>query len=227
MPICSGFSSSCNLWKSYKPNTCTSTNCHKKVSTKLRQVTRCNQTNSLSMIFTLVLDFIIIRYKTKGPSQESWGGPFVLYLRQFEYLKIWISEWHLDLFWRFFLPPFSSTSFFLSSWYNSHSNFPLKAKGKDSPPGTKSVHDLSKPHLECHSKSIYRKNSKNWDTWNNYHNCPTIGTVGFYSAVLCSKDANRITNREDPDQTSPWGAVWSGSALFAQTYLSQYLKLLR
>ena len=32
---------------------------------------------------------------------------------------------------------------------------------------------------------------------------PTIGTVGFYSAVLCSKDANRITNREDPDQTAP------------------------
>ena len=77
------------------------------------------------------------------------------------------------------------------------------------------------------SKRIYRKNSKNWDTWNNYHGCPTIGTVGFYSAVLCSKDANRITNREDPDQTAPWGAVWSGSALFAQTYLSQYLKLLR
>ena len=74
---------------------------------------------------------------------------------------------------------------------------------------------------------LYRKNPKNWDTWNNYHNCPTIGTVGFYSAVLCSKDANRMTNREDPDQTAPWGAVWSGSALFAQTYLSQYLKLLR
>ena len=33
--------------------------------------------------------------------------------------------------------------------------------------------------------------------------CPTIGTVGFYSAVLCSKDANRITNREDPYQTAP------------------------
>ena len=74
---------------------------------------------------------------------------------------------------------------------------------------------------------MYRKNSKNWDTWNNYHNCRTIGTVGFYTAVLCLKDADRITNREDPDQTAPWGAVWSGSALFAQIYLSQYLKLLR
>ena len=31
----------------------------------------------------------------------------------------------------------------------------------------------------------------------------TIGTLGFYSAVLCSKDADRITNREDPDQTAP------------------------
>ena len=76
-------------------------------------------------------------------------------------------------------------------------------------------------------KREYRKNSKNWDTWNNYYNCPTIETVGFYSAALCSKDADRITNREDPDQTAPWGAVWSGSALFAQTYLSQYFKLLR
>ena len=84
--------------------------------------------------------------------------------------------------------------------------------------------------LHCFYNAIgfhYRKNSKNWDTWNNYHNCPTIGTAGFYIAVLCSKDADRITNREDPDQTAPWGAVWSGSALFAQTYLSQYLKLLR
>ena len=53
------------------------------------------------------------------------------------------------------------------------------------------------------SKREYHKNSKNWDTRNNYHNCPTIGTVGFYSAVLCSKDADRTTNREDPDQTAP------------------------
>ena len=44
---------------------------------------------------------------------------------------------------------------------------------------------------------------------------------------MCSKDADRITNRVDPDQTAPGGAVWSGSALFSQTYLSQYFKLLR
>ena len=41
-----------------------------------------------------------------------------------------------------------------------------------------------------------------------------------------SKDADRITNRVDPDQTAPCGAVWSGSALFVQTYLSQYFKSL-
>ena len=57
--------------------------------------------------------------------------------------------------------------------------------------------------LHCPFIESYRKDSKNWDTRNNYHNCPTIGTVGFYSAVLCSKDADRITNREDPDQTAP------------------------
>ena len=37
------------------------------------------------------------------------------------------------------------------------------------------------------------------------------------------KDANGIANSEDPDETAPLGAVWSGSALFAQTYLSENL----
>ena len=73
----------------------------------------------------------------------------------------------------------------------------------------------------------YRKNSKNWDTLNYHRDCPTNGIVGFYSAILRSKDADRITNRVDTDQTAPRGAVRSGSALFAQTYLSQYFKLLR
>ena len=37
------------------------------------------------------------------------------------------------------------------------------------------------------------------------------------------RDANGIANSEDPDQTAPLGAVWSGSALFAQTCLSKNL----
>ena len=39
----------------------------------------------------------------------------------------------------------------------------------------------------------YCKNSKNWDTLNYYRDCPTNGIVGFYSAILRSKDADRIT----------------------------------
>ena len=49
------------------------------------------------------------------------------------------------------------------------------------------------------SNSVYRKNSKNWETLCCYRDCPTNGIVGFYSAILRSKDADRITNRVDTD----------------------------
>ena len=52
-----------------------------------------------------------------------------------------------------------------------------------------------------HCKYVYRKNSKNWDALDYYRDCPTNGIVGFYSAILRSKDADRITNRVDTDQT--------------------------
>ena len=38
---------------------------------------------------------------------------------------------------------------------------------------------------------------------------------------------DRMANSVDPDQTAPLGAGWSGSALFAQTYLSENLRSLR
>ena len=57
--------------------------------------------------------------------------------------------------------------------------------------------------MRSKGKSAYRKNSKNWDTLNYYRDCPTNGIVGFYSAILRSKDADRITNRVDTDQTAP------------------------
>ena len=41
------------------------------------------------------------------------------------------------------------------------------------------------------------------------------------------KDAVGIANSVDPDQTAPLGAIWSGSALFAQTYLSENFGSLR
>ena len=62
---------------------------------------------------------------------------------------------------------------------------------------------LLKVYTVCLNSIHYRKNSKNWDTLNYYRDCPTNGIVGFYSAILRSKDADRITNRVDTDQTAP------------------------
>ena len=42
-----------------------------------------------------------------------------------------------------------------------------------------------------------------------------------------TKDAEGIAHSVDPDQTAPLGAVWSGSALFAQICLSENLGTLR
>ena len=44
---------------------------------------------------------------------------------------------------------------------------------------------------------------------------------------MSPNDADRMANSLDPDQTAPLGAVWSGSALFAQACLSEKLGSLR
>ena len=41
------------------------------------------------------------------------------------------------------------------------------------------------------------------------------------------KDADGMANSVDPDQTASSEAVWSWSALFAETYLSQYKEFIR
>ena len=41
------------------------------------------------------------------------------------------------------------------------------------------------------------------------------------------KDVDGIANSVDPDQTASLGAVWSGSAMYAQTCLSENLGSLR
>ena len=38
------------------------------------------------------------------------------------------------------------------------------------------------------------------------------------------KEADAMANSVDPDQTASSEAVWSWSALFAETYLSQYIE---
>ena len=40
---------------------------------------------------------------------------------------------------------------------------------------------------------------------------------------MSPNDADGMANSVDPDQTAPLGAVWFGSALFAQAYLSENL----
>ena len=49
----------------------------------------------------------------------------------------------------------------------------------------------------------------------------------LYYRVMSPNDADGMANSVDPDQTAPLGAVWSGSALFAQAYLSENLGSLR
>ena len=49
----------------------------------------------------------------------------------------------------------------------------------------------------------------------------------LYHRVMSPNDADRMANSVDPDQTAPVGAVWSGSALIAQAYLSENLGSLR
>ena len=44
---------------------------------------------------------------------------------------------------------------------------------------------------------------------------------------MSPNDADGMANSVDPYQTAPLGAVWSGSALFAQAYLSKNLGSLR
>ena len=41
---------------------------------------------------------------------------------------------------------------------------------------------------------------------------------------MCPKDADGMANSIDPDQTTPLGAVWSGSTLFDHTCLSENSK---
>ena len=66
-------------------------------------------------------------------------------------------------------------------------------------------------------------NPKISDTWKICCNHPKIWTKWLCRRAMLPQDADRIANSVDPDQTAPLGAVWSGSALFAQTYSSENL----
>ena len=65
----------------------------------------------------------------------------------------------------------------------------------------------------------YRKSPKYSDTQTICCNHSKIWTMWLYHRVMSPNDADGMANSVDPDQTAPLGAVWSGSALFAQAYL--------
>ena len=72
----------------------------------------------------------------------------------------------------------------------------------------------------------YRKFPKYSDTQNICCNHSKSWTMWLYHRVMSPNDAGEMANSVDPDQTAP-PAVWSGSGLFAQAYLSENLGSLR
>ena len=69
----------------------------------------------------------------------------------------------------------------------------------------------------------YRKFPKYSDTPKICCNHSKIWTMWLYRRVMNPNDAGGMPNSVDLDQTAPLGAVWFGSALFAQAYLSENL----
>ena len=72
-----------------------------------------------------------------------------------------------------------------------------------------------------------RKFPKFLDTGKIGCNHSKIRTKRLTHSIMHPNGEDRVANSVDPDQTAPLGAVWSGSALFAQTYLSEHLWSLR
>ena len=75
--------------------------------------------------------------------------------------------------------------------------------------------------------TCYRKFPKYSDTQKICCNHSKIWPMWLYHRVMSPNDADGMANSVDPDQTAPLGAVWSGSALFAQACLSENLGSLR
>ena len=69
----------------------------------------------------------------------------------------------------------------------------------------------------------YRKFPKYSDTRKICCNHSKIWTMWLYHRVMSPNNADGMANSVDPDKKAPLGAVWSGSALFAQAYLCENL----
>ena len=73
----------------------------------------------------------------------------------------------------------------------------------------------------------YRNDPTFSETQNICCNHSKVWTMWLYHTLMSPNDADGMENSVDPDQTAPKEAVWSGSALFAQAYLSENLGSLR
>ena len=67
------------------------------------------------------------------------------------------------------------------------------------------------------------KNPKNLGTRKICGSHPKIRRRWLYHRIMRPRDAERMANSVDPDQTAPLGAVWSGFTLFAHSCLSENL----
>ena len=81
--------------------------------------------------------------------------------------------------------------------------------------------------MQVKLQTVYRKFPKYSDTQTVCCNHSKIWTMWLNHREMSPNDADEMANSVDPDQTAPVGAVWSESALFAQTYLSENLGSLR
>ena len=81
--------------------------------------------------------------------------------------------------------------------------------------------------IETKLHVLYRNDPKYSDTQKMCCNHSKVWTMWLYHRVMSPNDADGMANCVDPDQTAPLGAVWSGSALFAQACLSENLGSLR
>ena len=89
----------------------------------------------------------------------------------------------------------------------------------------KGVTDWKMPLYSKLWDSIYRNFPKYRDTQKICCNHSKIWTMWLYHRVMSPNGADGMANSVDPDQTAR--RSWSGSALFAQAYLSGYLGSLR
>ena len=56
---------------------------------------------------------------------------------------------------------------------------------------------------EIYKSNLVPKSPKNWDNEKITVFCPKNGTVWLYNALMYLKDADKIANCVDPDQTVP------------------------